>query len=121
MKTVKVTSIPTTFTYGGKKYGPFRVTATQKHTEVPEALAIAAGLPQLPDDAPAESGKGSDTPALRTGALPGNIVGAAKLTAAGITTYEGLREATDEQLTAAELDAEQIKKLRDAQAQPAKA
>lgn len=121
MKNVKVTSVPTTFTYGGKKYGPFHATAEQKYTEVPEALALAAGLPQLLEDAPDDSGKDSDTPALRTGALPGNIVGAAKLTTAGITTFEELREATDEQLTAAGLDADQVKKLRDAQAQPAKA
>lgn len=62
------------------------------------------------------------TPGPRTGPLPKNTVGYGKLAAMEppVETFEQLREATDEQLTAAGLDAEQIGKLREVQAQLAK-
>ena len=67
------------------------------------------------DSKPAET-----DPVLRTGNLPGNITGAPKLKEADILTYERLREATDEQVTAAGLEAEQITRLREIQNAPAK-
>lgn len=53
----------------------------------------------------------TEAPALRTGDLPKNVTASGKLAAANITTYEALREATTEQLTAAGLDDEQIASL----------
>lgn len=65
----------------------------------------------------------SDTSNLKTGELPKNTIGYGKLGAMQppVTTYEALREATDEQLRAAELTDEQITTLRQVQAQPVKA
>ena len=70
-----------------------------------------------------DQGDAAKTPSLRTGPLPRNTVGYGKLAAIQppVETYEQLREATDEQLTAANLDAEQVAKLREVQAQLAKA
>lgn len=66
---------------------------------------------------------GSGSTELKTGDLPKNTTGYGKLGTMQppVTTYEGLREATDEQLKAADLTDEQIATLRQVQAQTVKA
>lgn len=64
------------------------------------------------DDAPVVAQVGDTVATQKTGDLPHNVVGAGKLKAIGITTWEGVREATDQALTDAGLEADQITKLR---------
>jgi len=59
---------------------------------------------------PAETGETTQT--QKTGDLPGNVVGAGKLKAIGVTTWEGLRDTSDQALADAGLDADQVARLR---------
>lgn len=57
-----------------------------------------------------EAQQQDDQPTLKTGDLPGNIAGTAKLKEAGITTYEGLREKDQAALVELGLSDEQAEK-----------
>lgn len=107
----KVTAVPTSFPFKGKKYGPFHATTEKPYTEVPAALQVAANLPVYVEaaKAAATSTGGTDNPApqLRTGDLPGNFVGIGKLKEGGVTTFEQLREKDKAALVALGLTDEQ--------------
>ncbi len=66
----------------------------------------------LSGDALPPAQTGDAVPTQKTGDLPQNVVAAGKLKAAGITTWEGVRETTDQALADAGLDADQIASLR---------
>lgn len=71
--------------------------------------------------AKAQAPEGGDSPpALKTGDLPPNFVGAGKLKEAGITTYEALRETDEATLKSSGLDDEQVKKVQEAAKAPAR-
>ena len=46
-RTVKVAEVPGTYFFKNEKYGPFSSSESQPHTEIPEELALALGLPDL--------------------------------------------------------------------------
>ena len=46
-RTVKVAEVPGTYYHKGEKYGPFSSSESKPHTEIPEQLAFALGLPDL--------------------------------------------------------------------------
>ena len=60
-----------------------------------------------PATAKAEASAQADAPTLRTGDLPGNFVGIAKLREGDVTTYEALREKDAAALVELGLTAEQ--------------
>ncbi len=80
---------------------------------VPSVVASDTEPPvTVSDDSPPVAQIGDTVATQKTGDLPHNVVGAGKLKAIGITTWEGVREATDQALTYAGLEADQITKLR---------